>query len=136
MAIIGGGIGGLCAALFLHHHCSNDVSIDVYEAAAEYKEIGAGVGIGVNAAKLLNKIGLLDECLAIAGSRNKIWLTFRRYDNSEEIITVPAKETGKIRQLSVARSEFLELLYQAVKKRNAATLHTNKGGRMLQVGDI
>ena len=42
VAIIGGGIGGLCAALFIHHHCSSDVSIDVYEAAAEYKEIGAG----------------------------------------------------------------------------------------------
>jgi len=75
---------------------------------------------------------LLDEALAIAGTRNKIWLTFRRYDNGEEIITIPAKEQGKIKGVSVARSEFLELLYQAVLERGAAELHTNKGSQVLE----
>lgn len=136
VAIVGGGIGGLFAALSIYHHCTKHVKIDVYERAAEYKEIGAGVGIGVNAAKLLDKIGLLDEALAIAGTRNKIWLTFRRYDNGEEIITIPAKEQGKIKGVSVARSEFLELLYHAVLERGAAKLHTNKGSQVLEVSVI
>lgn len=133
IAIIGGGIGGLFAALAIHHHCTSDVQIDVYEQAPQYKEIGAGVGIGVNAAKLLAKIDLLDEALAIAGSRERVWLSFRRYDNGDEIITIPIKETGKLRQLPVQRAEFLELLYQAIKKRGAAGLHTNKACRKLEV---
>lgn len=133
IAIVGGGIGGLCAALFTHHHCSSDVEIDVYEQAPEYKEIGAGVGIGVNAAKLLAKIDLLDDALAIAGSRNRVWLSFRRYDNGEEIVTIPIKETGKLKQLPVQRAEFLELLYQTVLKRGAARLHTKKACRKLEV---
>lgn len=133
IAIVGGGIGGLCAALFIHHHCAGDVELDVYEQALEYKEIGAGVGIGVNAAKLLAKINLLDEALAIAGSRNRVWLSFRRYDNGEEIVTIPIKETGKLKQLPVQRAEFLELLYQTILKRAAARLHTNKACRKLEV---
>jgi len=133
IAIVGGGIGGLFAALAIHHHCSSEVDIHVYEQAAQYKEIGAGVGIGVNAAKLLAKIDLLDEALAIAGSRNRVWLSFRRYDNGNEIITIPIKETGKLRQLPVQRAEFLELLYQTIKKRGAARLHTNKACRKLEV---
>ena len=58
IAIIGGGIGGLFAALSFHHHCKNtgaNIQIDVYEQAAQYKEIGAGVGLGINAARLIKE---------------------------------------------------------------------------------
>ncbi|KAL9106507.1 MAG: hypothetical protein Q9227_008486 [Pyrenula ochraceoflavens] len=127
IAIVGGGLGGLFAALALHHHCKDHVSITVYEQAPEYKEIGAGVGIGVNAAKLIDKLGLLDDALAIAGSRQHIWLSFRRFDNGDEIHTVPAKEEGRLRQLSVQRAEWLDVLVNTVKKRGAAKLETNKG---------
>jgi salicylate hydroxylase len=82
---------------------------------------------------LLAKIDLLDDALAIAGSRNRVWLSFRRYDNGEEIVTIPIKETGKLKQLPVQRAEFLELLYQTILKRGAARLHTNKACRKLEV---
>ena len=79
IAIIGGGIEGLFAALSLHHHCKNDnITIDVYEQASQYSEIGAGVGIGVNAAKLLHRIVLGDSMNNIAGDRKEVWISFRR----------------------------------------------------------
>jgi salicylate hydroxylase len=68
IAIIGGGIGGLFTALSLDWHCKDDVQISVFEQASEYKEIGAGVGIGVNAAKLLHKIGLGESLNEISGN--------------------------------------------------------------------
>lgn len=147
IAIIGGGIAGLFAALSIHHHCCRhattngdnnnnnhiqpdidiDIDIDVYEQAAEYKEIGAGLGLAVNAAKLLDRIGLFDDARAIAGFRNNVWISFRRYDDSSEICTVPLKdETARRMQLSVHRAEFLEILVRAIRDRKAATLHTNK----------
>ena len=129
VAIIGGGIGGLFAALSLHHHCKNDnITIDVYEQASQYSEIGAGVGIGVNAAKLLHRIGLGDSMNNIAGDRKGVWISFRRYDNGDDIVTVPSpsNDQQKIRQLPVHRAEFLEVLLNAVKERGAATLHTKK----------
>ncbi|KAL6872278.1 FAD/NAD(P)-binding domain-containing protein [Trichoderma longibrachiatum] len=128
VAIVGGGIGGLCAALSIHHHCPKDgsVVIDVYEQAPEYKEIGAGLGIGVNAAKLLHRIGVGEDLNKISGHRNGIWISFRRYDTGSEIVTVPVDDQQEIRQSPVHRAEFLTLLFDHVKKRNAATLHVNK----------
>lgn len=134
IAIIGGGLGGLYAALAIHYHChSAHIQIDVYEQAAEYKEIGAGVGIGPNAAKLIENIGLGDEACKIAGKRNDIWITFRRYDTGGEVVTVTMPpDAGKLLQLPMHRAEFLDLLTQAIRQRGAATLHTKKQCRKLE----
>jgi salicylate hydroxylase len=114
------------AALFLHHFCGGDVEISIYEQASQYKEIGAGVGIGVNAVRLLHKIGLGDATAAIAGHREDVWISFRRFDDGQEIITVASDTEQKIRQCPVHRAEFLDLLVNAVQDRRAATLWTNK----------
>ncbi|UOQ76346.1 FAD-dependent monooxygenase [Hymenobacter sp. 5516J-16] len=54
-AIIGAGIGGLSAAraLVLQGHM-----VRVYEAAAELREVGAGVVLGANAMRALQQLGL------------------------------------------------------------------------------
>ncbi|KAK7223395.1 hypothetical protein V2G26_011398, partial [Clonostachys chloroleuca] len=66
IAIIGGGLGGLFAALSIHQHLtSENIQVDVYEQAPEYKEIGAGVGIGPNAAALAVKLGLQEKLAKI-----------------------------------------------------------------------
>ncbi|KEF54067.1 uncharacterized protein A1O9_09862 [Exophiala aquamarina CBS 119918] len=131
VAIVGGGIGGLCTALSLHHHCGAALSIDVYEQAPQYKEIGAGVGIGVNAAKLLYKVGIGQKVAAIAGKRSGIWITFRKFDDGTDVVTVPSADTDGIPQLPVHRAEFLDLLVDIVREKNAAALHTNKRCRKL-----
>ena len=136
VAIIGGGLGGLFTALSLHHHCASNLNISVYEQAPQYKEIGAGVGIGVNAAKLFERLGLLDDAFKIAGSRKHIWLSFRRYDDGREILTVPAKEEGRLKQLSVQRAELLDLLVNAVRERGAAKLETDKCCLGLKVSNL
>lgn len=133
VAIVGGGIGGLLAALFLHHFCGRDVEIAIYEQASQYKEIGAGVGIGVNAVRLLHKIGLGDATAEISGDKNDVWISFRRFDDSREIITVPADTKQKIRQYPVHRAEFLDLLVNAINERQAATLWTSKQCRSVIV---
>ena len=128
IAIIGGGIGGLCAALSIHYQCKHlsNIQIDVYEQASQYSEIGAGVAVGVNAAKLLHHIGLGERLNDIAGRRDGVWISFRRYDDGAEIVTIPANDSQKVRQLPVHRAELLEVLYNAVQERQAANLHTNK----------
>ena len=126
IAIIGGGIGGLFTALSLNWHCKDDVQISVYEQASEYKEIGAGVGIGVNAAKLLHKIGLGERLNEISGNAEGFWITFRRFDTGEEVVTVLEELTQKYRNSPVQRAEFLDLLLAAVRERGAASLFTKK----------
>jgi salicylate hydroxylase len=126
VAIVGGGIGGLFCALALHHHVKHNIKIDVYEQAAQYREIGAGIGIAPNAARLFHEVGVGDRMNAIAGDRNGVWFTFRRADTGEEVVTVPSPETSKIRSVPMARSEFLDILIDAIKERHAADLHTSK----------
>ncbi|KAK3986546.1 salicylate hydroxylase [Cladorrhinum sp. PSN332] len=127
IAIIGGGISGLTTALFLHHFCGHhEIKIDVYEQADEYRDIGSGVTIGVNAAKLLHIIGIGEAVNAIAGSRDGVWFTIRRFDNSQEITTIYSNDNGKIRQAAVSRAGLLKLLLGFIKKRKAAKLHTRK----------
>lgn len=134
IAIVGGGIGGLFAALAIHHHCkSENIHIDVYEQAPQYSEIGAGVGIGPNATKLIEKIGLIEETKKIAGKRGGIWFSFRRYDTGEEVLMVPSPETVKTPQLPMHRAEFLDVLVKAIQDRRAAILHTQKRCQRLEV---
>ncbi|KAH8805139.1 hypothetical protein F5884DRAFT_822952 [Xylogone sp. PMI_703] len=128
VAIIGGGIGGLTTALSLAHHCPG-INISVYEQAPQYKEIGAGIGISVNATRILHRIGVGPEVNAISGERDGIHRSNRRYDDGSEIVTIEAMDDSKdpaIRQLSVHRAELLDVLVQAVKDQKVATLHTDK----------
>lgn len=55
IAIIGGGIGGLCAAVTLQ---KQGFSVNVYETAPTFQPVGAGIGIGSNAMKALMDIGV------------------------------------------------------------------------------
>jgi salicylate hydroxylase len=64
VAIIGGGIGGLTAANALSQA---GIEVAVYEAAAELKEIGAGVALHANAMRVLRAIGLEDGVRKVAG---------------------------------------------------------------------
>lgn len=154
IAIIGGGIGGLTTALSLATH-NNDpnnlnlnhkqnLTITVYEQAPAYKEIGAGIGIGVNAGRILRKLGVYDQVNAISGERNGVHRSLRRWDNGEEIVSVGAMDEddknhqtdsngGGVRQLSVHRAEFLDVLYREIRRRGCAELMTGKKAERVEV---
>ena len=55
VAVIGGGIGGLSAAL---HLLKAGLDVHVYEQAQRITEIGAGLQISPNASRLLHRLGL------------------------------------------------------------------------------
>jgi salicylate hydroxylase len=55
VAVIGGGIGGLTAALSLYRA---GFDVRVYEQAPELTEIGGGINMGPNAARILYRLGL------------------------------------------------------------------------------
>lgn len=134
IAIVGGGITGLYSALAIHHHCKRagvSLKIDVYEQAAEYKEIGAGVSLRPDAAQLVHNVGLGDGLDAIAGSSNG--MLYRRYDDGGEIVTIPMSREGVVKIAPCARSELLDLLKGGIESRGAASLHTGKACQRVEV---
>jgi 2-polyprenyl-6-methoxyphenol hydroxylase-like FAD-dependent oxidoreductase len=46
---------------------ATDISIDVYEAASRFAEIGAGLGFSWRTMRVLAELGLEDEVAAIGG---------------------------------------------------------------------
>jgi salicylate hydroxylase len=65
LAVIGGGIGGLTAALALQRF---EIPVRVFEQASQLREIGAGVTITPNAMRALDFLGVGERVLAAAGA--------------------------------------------------------------------
>lgn len=55
--IVGGGIAGLCTAIALE---KAGISCEVYEAAAELREVGAGIWMAPNAMQVFRRLGFAD----------------------------------------------------------------------------
>ena len=64
IAIIGGGIGGLTAAVALTRQ---GLAAEVYEQAPVLREVGAGVGLWPNAMTALEPIGLSGKVAGLSG---------------------------------------------------------------------
>jgi salicylate hydroxylase len=76
VAFVGGGIGGLAAALAL---IRQGIEVEVYEQAPELKELGAGVQISSNGTRVLYALGLGPEIekvgVVVAGKEIRLWST-------------------------------------------------------------
>lgn len=60
VAIIGGGIGGLVAALSL---LRKGIDVSIYEQAPQLQEVGAGLQLSANASRVLFWLGLRDQLM-------------------------------------------------------------------------
>ena len=81
VAIVGGGIGGIAAALSL---LQAGFDVHVYERAAAVSEVGAGIQVSPNASRVLHRLGLADE-LARMGVRPLAWHQ-RRWDDGRTLL--------------------------------------------------
>lgn len=61
--IVGGGIGGLAAAIGLRQH---GWQVEVYERASAIREVGAGIALWANAIRALGELGLAEIILPLA----------------------------------------------------------------------
>jgi 2-polyprenyl-6-methoxyphenol hydroxylase-like FAD-dependent oxidoreductase len=84
VGVVGGGIGGLTAALSL---LRSGFEVQVYEQSAALGEIGAGVQISPNASRVLHGLGLAEE-LASTGVRPAAWHQ-RRWDDGRTLLYTP-----------------------------------------------
>jgi len=123
IAIVGGGIGGLAAALFLR-----DAGVDatVYEQANALSEVGAGLVVPPNMVRPLRRLGLGDALAAVAVKLDAAW-EFRRWADGR-VLSVQAM--GELcEQLYGApcyvahRGDLLKVLEQAWPRERLALDH-------------
>ncbi|NDK56066.1 FAD-dependent monooxygenase [Pontibacter fetidus] len=128
--VIGGGIGGLCAAIALQ---KQGIETLVYEAAPELKPVGAGVGLAANAMQGLARLGVADAVIA----RGKELEALTIFDEHDNIITnqdtrLLSRKYG-ISNFVIHRADLHDVLAQHLK---AGTLYLNKRCQNVsQLGD-
>ncbi|HYG55632.1 MAG TPA: FAD-dependent monooxygenase [Burkholderiales bacterium] len=114
IAIVGGGLGGLAAALFLRRA---GLAATVYEQAPEPSEFGAGIVVSPNMVRPLAALGLAEGLERIAVRLDYAW-EFRRWQDGRVLSAQPMGEA--CRQLYGAdtyvahRADLLALLQQAL----------------------
>ena len=88
IAIVGGGLGGLAAALFLR---KAGLDATVYEQAPELREVGAGIVVSPNMVRPLAKLGLADKLAAFAVRLEAAW-EFRCWKDGRVLFVQPMGE--------------------------------------------
>ena len=112
VAIIGGGIGGLAAANALSQA---GIEVAVYEAAAELREIGAGVALHANAMRVLRAIGVEDAVRKVAGRSQ--WQITRNWKTGRVISKSSRQQQAAAFGLlgaTVHRADLLDVLADAI----------------------
>jgi salicylate hydroxylase len=112
IGIVGGGIGGLTAAIALRqrgHH------VTVYEQAAKYMRVGADINLTPNAVLALDGLGI-GEAVRQTGARPTFRIS-RDWDTGKETSRLPMSSAAEERygapQLTIHRADLLSALAQA-----------------------
>ncbi|KAH8099305.1 hypothetical protein BXZ70DRAFT_943202 [Cristinia sonorae] len=126
IAVVGGGVCGLTCALAL---AKEGIQVEVFEAAASFAEIGAGVGFGPNAVRILQDIGILDNVLSECGEPEASLRSFIFYsgmEGHEMVIDYPTntRDLG----LGLHRASFLNALVKNIDQK-----HTHNRKRCTRV---
>ncbi len=128
--VAGGGIGGLATALALSR---NRHRADVFEQAAVFGEIGAGVQLGPNATRRLQQLDLGPGLAAIAARPDA--LVVHSADSGSDLARMPLGDAMQQRYgapyFCVHRADLHGLLLDAVRARGTGTLVT--AARITQV---
>jgi salicylate hydroxylase len=130
VAIVGGGIGGLATALFLHHR---GIDVTVYEQAPELGEVGAGVMMTPNGRRPLEELGLGPAIDAAKGTVST-GSTYYRMDGTKVGDIVTTDSAGWNGMCGMHRADLLFILADALPKGLVRTGHRCNGVEQDQDG--
>ncbi|TFK51409.1 salicylate hydroxylase [Heliocybe sulcata] len=92
VAIVGGGIGGLICAIALSR--ASDIEVDVYEAAHQFTEIGAGIAMFPRVWKIMEELGLAEGLAELANDGGPAAWHVRKSDAPEGLSFYDTQGTG------------------------------------------
>jgi salicylate hydroxylase len=124
IVIVGGGLGGMTAALALS---KLGCRVQLYEQAPAFSEIGAGIMLTPNATRVLEHLGV-GEALAGKAMRPPASI-YRRFDTAELVGDAPLGEAMESRYgapyYHIHRTDLLDMLTAAVSAQATAELYTD-----------
>ncbi|GLY97220.1 FAD-dependent monooxygenase [Actinoplanes sp. NBRC 103695] len=125
LLIVGGGIGGLAAALAI---ARTGRTVHLIEQAAELTEIGAGLQIGANATRVMDRLGILEAAEAVAVHPERA--VMRDATTGETLTVLTLGDTYRRRYgvpyLVMHRGDLLQILLDACTANPLITLETRR----------
>ncbi len=123
--IVGGGIGGLSLALEL---AKRNIACQVFEQAAEFSEVGAGLQLSPNAVRRLEALGLGTVLSIAACAPPKIMIgdAVSKQTLNEIHLGQNAQERYKAPYLVIARQDLQSILLDALEAYECVELVCNK----------
>jgi salicylate hydroxylase len=125
IAIVGGGIGGLAAALAL---VRRGIDVDVYEQVPELRELGAGVQTSANGTRVLHELGLKDALEKVqvlpAGKAIRLWNTgqsWKLFDFGMESV-----ERYGYPYITIHRGDLHTVIAEALEQAKPGTIHLSR----------
>ena len=107
VGIIGGGIGGVAAAVALRRA---GLEVTVYERALALREVGAGLMLWPNATRVLRELGVLENIAAVSGTSDHFLV---RGDSGRILMDIPLGHF-EVPALCARRSDLLDALISAL----------------------
>lgn len=126
IAIIGGGIGGLTAAIALRRQGFSPV---IYEAAPELQPIGAGITLAINAMQVFRELGLADKAIAAGHRLEHLWITDEHLHPISRTALEPLIREFGLPNLGIHRGALQQLLVEALPE---GAIHLGKGLQRLE----
>ncbi|OAH58537.1 MULTISPECIES: FAD-dependent monooxygenase [Bacillaceae] len=123
--VVGGGIGGLAAALGV---VEAGKTVAVLEQAPQFGEVGAGIQLGPNAMAVLDRFGLVDEINKLAVFPKR--LVLKDVYTGEELTALDLGEEFQERYaqpyIVMHRSDLHRVLLEACQRSNKITLFNDQ----------
>ena len=125
VVIVGGGIGGLAAALAL---VRRGIDVEVYEQAPELRELGAGVQISANGTRVLHALGLKDALEQVqvlpAGKAIRLWNTGQTWKVFE--LGMESVERYGFPYITIHRGDLHDVLTRTLLQVKPDAIHLNR----------
>ena len=125
VVIVGGGIGGLAAALAL---VRRGIDVEVYEQAPELRELGAGVQISANGTRVLHALGLKDALEQVqvlpAGKAIRLWNTGQTWKVFE--LGMELVERYGFPYITIHRGDLHDVLARTLLQVKPDAIHLNR----------
>jgi FAD-dependent urate hydroxylase len=118
VAVVGGGIGGLCTAVALQ---KEGIETVVFERSAELKPVGAGLGLGNNAIRALTKLGLEQQIIEAGRILEAMTIFNKNGKQLSKMDTTYISERFGTDNVTIHRAALQEILIRNLRENTVLT---------------